>query len=261
MNNGIKKQKPQHSTPNTQRSTYRNIFWLTALLSFVMANTTVSQARVFWRWNASENSDHAIESLGGNIAYSAPIKLNGGNGTITVYSFKEDLNAVTKNLRRTFDAPGLRAGNGSMAATTVTNNSMVINLIAISMQEYGPTTLFKFVQTTAEAKRSKELPKNPIKEISSYPNAITTFYAKDIKTKTALAVSTAQTSVQAALEFYLTQLSADGWAAPLSSLRNPNPTGNMLIYQKKNQLCCILASTKPNRETSITVLHKELNIE
>ncbi len=265
MNDEIKKEKipAQHPISNIQRPISKKLLWLITLTSvFIAVDATISEARVFWRWNATEESDNTMESLGGKIAYSAPIKLNGGNGTITVYSFKDDIASVTKTLRRTFNTDGLQAENGSMATATITDNGMVLTLIAISMQNYGPTTLFKFAQTSAEAARSKNPPQNPIKEVPQFPNAETTFYAKDGKTETALAVASAKTTVQNVLNFYKSELPAKGWAAPLSSSNNLHPTGKMLFYQKNNQLCCIYASTKPNtQQTSITVLHKELHID
>lgn len=250
-----------HPTSNIQRPIFKKLLWLITLaFTFVIATSTISHARVFWRWNATVESDSTMKSLGGKTAYSAPIKLNGGNGTITVHSFNEDIATVTKTLRRAFNTKGLQVENGSMATATITDNGMVINLIAISMQAYGPTTVFKFSQTTEDAARSKNPPQNPIKEIPQFPNAKTSFYAKDEKTKTALAVSSAPTTVQSVLSFYLSELPADGWSAPLSSPNNPHPTGQMMLYQKNNQLCCIFAAPNPNtQQTNITVLHKTLS--
>lgn len=226
------------------------------LLAFIVIN---SNARVFQRWNAVAKSDSTIEAVGGRIAYTAPINLNGGNGVVTVYSFKEDIVSVTKSLCRTFNTDKLIVKNGSMATTTITDGGMVLNLIAISMQPYGSTTLFKFVQTIAESNKSKNPPANPIKEVPAFPNTKTTFYAKDKQTKTAIAVATAKTSVQAVLDFYLSELPANGWSAPLSSSNNRHPTGQMMLYKKDNKLCCIFASDKPDtQQTSITILYKEL---
>jgi uncharacterized protein YcgL (UPF0745 family) len=230
------------------------------LIMLIFTFITTGHARVFWRWNSVAESDTTMESCGGKIAYSAPITLNNGNGQMTVYGFKEDISTVTETLRRTFNAPSLTMQNGSMATATINDNGMVINLIVISMQDFGPTTVFKLAQTVKEAARSKNPPQNPIKEIPAFPGAKTTFYARDDKTKSALAVASADTTAQAALDFYSTKLATENWTASLSSPNLPNPTGNMLFYQKKNQLCCVFVSNKENRQQiNITVLYKTLS--
>ncbi len=235
---------------------------ITYIITIIILTTTSNHAKVFWRWNTTAESDNTIESIGGKVAYSAPVELNGGNGTLTVYSFAENINTVTKTLCRTFNTDKLKVKNSSMAMATITDNGTVLNLIAISMQPGGPTTLFKFEQTSKEAASSKTPPQNPIKEIKQFPGSQTTFYAKDKETKAALAVTTAKTTVQAALDFYSSELPADGWSAPLSSANNHNPTGKLLLYQKNNQLCCIFAKKKANtKQTNITILYKILSQE
>ncbi len=240
------------------RHTTNNIFLLFLCSFFILVSSTTIRARIFQRWKTSENCDAALESVGGKPAYTAPITLNGGKGTLSIYGFNADIRTVTADICRIFNIPYSGIRNDGVIISNITNQQNVINFIIINIQ--GSTTVFSFTQSIKDAKKSKQIPVNPLRDLPAYPGAESVFYAKDDNAKTALFTATAGDNINNILSFYQSELENDGWTCPLASPTGNNPTGNLLFYTKNNKICAIFASQKPaTQKTYITILRKELS--
>jgi hypothetical protein len=246
----------RESTPRIRvsRSLGRWIFpvgyWI--LLSLFLLAVLPTHARVFWRWGGRSDAGRALRSLGATRAYAAPVVINGGRGSLSVYGldlpFGSALRQIGKTLGVTFDF----SSEASMAVETVDTPSGRLRVIAIAPPDITRTLVFLLEQSRAEANRSSGPPPTiAMPHVPDFPGSTPIFVATDEKARAGLAVSRTVASSESVGHFYHEQLRAGGWLPAL-------PGGAPGVYLKGQAICCVQAYEQ-NRETHITVLHKELS--
>jgi hypothetical protein len=224
---------------------------LAAILLFVFL-ALPSHARVFWRWGGRAEAGRALEALGATRAYAAPVVLNGGRGSLSVYGLDLPLGTalrrVGKALNVTFDA----SGEASIVIETINIPSGRLRLIAIAPPDITRTLFFLIEQSRAQADRSSTPPATAdLPDVPAFPGSAPLFVATDEKAKTGIAVSSTTAHGEAVMDFYTQHFAAAGWAPAL-------PGGIQGIYLRGQNICCVLTSER-DRRTHITVFRKELS--
>lgn len=229
----------------------------------LLAGTMMSHARVYRRWGSSAQGDGAIKGAGGKTVYEADMTINSGKGHVTVYSFKLSIGEVVASLRRIFGADNLTYEGGTMGKALILSKSTATRLIVFGLGTGRSTIVVRLEQSVSEFKRSSKPPlKLPVKSLPSYPGSELLFFAKDEKTSTSFAVSTAPSNVSSARSFLTSRLVASGWKPTIPAKSDNMPAPGMTVYLKNREVCCLFvsSSSRPG-ESRITLLHKRSKIK
>ena len=76
---------------------FRSFFYV-ALIATLAA--TVGHGRVFLRWQGRSDVVGNLRRLGGRLAYETTIRINGGDGQLSVLSFDDALDTATDQIHR-----------------------------------------------------------------------------------------------------------------------------------------------------------------
>jgi hypothetical protein len=229
--------------------------------------TLPAHARVFWRWGGRAEAGRALEALGAKRAYAAPVVLNGGRGSLSVYGLDLPLGTALRRVGKALNVAIDASGGASMAVETMDTPSGRLRLVAIAPPDITRTLIFLIEQSRAEADRSSTPPATAdLPDVPAFPGSAPLFVATDKKAKAGLAVSSTTAPAEAVENYYREQLTAAGWAPALPgfALRaTPGLPGEARraktgIYLKGQNICCVQTSER-DRQTHITVFHKELS--
>ena len=238
------------------------------LATLILTVSGAGYSRVFLRRGALANSTRTMESLGGRIAYEAPVKINGGSGQLSIFSYDEPLTTVSKKLARAFASADIAAESGTMSLATVARGNRVLRLLLLQMDSPGRTLVFAVNQSKLEFAASADPPSHhPIRQVRSFPGSKPVFFAANEETGMSLSISLVDADprgVGIALE---SGLLSDGWQPALqpseqdSTAPAPPPIAlddsPMRVYLMRDQLCCTLIEPAEHAGTSrIILLHK-----
>jgi putative intracellular protease/amidase len=231
------------------------------LLAIALLAPAAAHAKVFWRWNATEDSVRALESSGGKIVYAADVTVNTGRGRLTVLNYDQSLDAVVRMLRRAFPGAEFAHQGGNLAIVRAASRDRSVRLVAAELGGLGRTVVFDLDQSVADAEASARPPEGAaLKDLPPYPAADAVFFAQDDRAAMGALVSRTAAGPETVRRFYDQALRGAGWTAATSP---EGPAASSLqVYLKRERVCCVLVS--PAREeglTLITVLHKERGIE
>ncbi len=225
----------------------------------VITAGAIVQGRVFSRWKGSSDVVGNLTRLGGSVAYSSQIRLNGGEGQLTVVGFDDALDTINSKIRQIFELPITDIRQGSSSSLHIIRGaSTTCRLVLLRLEHTSRVLAIAIEQTHADFLKSKAPPQNNlIKALPPFPGSIPTFFAEDINTKLRVAVGTTTASSEVVRQFYARDLHAKGWTASLSDAQGS--TTKMPLYHRVNEICCVLVTPTENPQTQqITVLHKEL---
>jgi len=215
-----------------------------------------SHARVFWRWGGRAETGRVLEALGAKRAYSAPVVLNGGRGSLSVYGLDLPLGTALRRIGKSLDVDFNVTAEMSMVIRTIDTASGHLRLIAIAPPDLTRTLVFLFEQSGAEAARSSgRLSPVAIPHVPVFPGSDPFFVATDEKAQADLAISSTRAAPEGVMDFYDQHLTAGGWMPALPGVAQRAKTG---IYLRGRSICCVQTSER-NGETHITVFHKELS--
>ncbi len=225
--------------------------------ALLMLTALHGHARVFQRWDSRDNVAENLQKLGGKVAYTSSVKINGGEGKLTVLSI-DDANAQTlAKIQTIFDLSGTPSP-GSTAIYTIHSEHNVVRLVIINLPEAERLLAITIEQSKNAFNSSKQRPiKHLMKSIPPYPGSTPTFFAEDSNTEMQLAVSETTAVREAVWEFYRGKLEADGWTQTLSS--EFGHAGTMPFYIRHGEIFCLFVSEgdKPGQQR-IAMLHKKL---
>ena len=229
-----------------------------ALFCFTLLAFSSAHGRVFLRWGAAAQSDRAIESIGGNVAYRAPVKINGADARLVLFSLKKPITQVFRELRRTFKLSAQDFRGGTLGFATSEADGLILRLIVLRLTAEDQTLIFKLEQTQHEFDASQRAPYDiDIEGVPSYPDMRPQFTASDEQTHAQVAVATSAATPDEIYTFYDSELRASGWFTALPE-RMPVQNAGLGVYIKERKVCCVLAESTPDSGgTRITILHKE----
>ena len=246
-----------------------------AILLSIAAST---HARVFTRWGGNNDAIGNLTRLGGKIAYTTNVKINDGQGKLTVIGFDDSINTTESQILRILNIPysplinhftrsnaKLWAGQPliinrppSTSLHIIHGKTTTLRLILLKLPQARRLLAITIEQPNIEFKKSQSPPsKHQLKTIPTYPGSTPTFYAESSQTKLSISIISSSDNTEAIHNFYHSMLQSNGWQPYLSNSQGSIP--QMTIYQRNNELCYILA-TPSKTCNSIILLHKQLTI-
>ena len=231
---------------------------LLVMALIVVSVASVVHGRVFSRWKGRSDVVGNLTRLGGTVAYESEIRLNGGEGRLTVLGFDDALDTINSQIRRILALPAANPGEGSSSLHILKGDTTTHRLVLLRFEQTGRALAIAIEQTHAEFLKSTKPPQTHlIKAIPPYPGSTPTFFAKDMNTKLCIAASTTTAATPAVLKFYERELNAKGWTASLTDSRGCATA--MPIYHRRSEICLLLVTAGSTPSTQqITLLHKEL---
>jgi len=234
---------------------FRSFFYV-ALIATLAA--TVGHGRVFIRWQGRSDVVGNLRRLGGRLAYETTIRINGGDGQLSVLSFDDALDTATDQIHRILSLPKRAGGSGGSSLHLIQGDTTTTRLLLLRMEEAGNTLAIIIEQSNADFAAS-ETPtsEHQLKAIPPYPGSSPVFFAEDADTKLRVAVSETLAHGDSVRQFYDRELKARGWMPALKGAENGNL--GLPLYIRRSQLCCLSISPARNSTAQrVTVLHKEL---
>ena len=234
---------------------YRNFIQIVLLATLTV---TAVQGRVFLRWEGRSDIIGNLSRLGGRVAYETRVRINGGEGKLTVVSFDDALNDVEQRIRRMLSIPDNASGQANGSIHILRGDAITARLLLLRMEDAGRTLAIAIEQSNSEFAASEaDLHEHELKALPPYPGSIPIFFAEDADTRLRIAVSETLAQADSIRHFYDRELRSRGWLPSLpdgSNGRLPMP-----LYIRKSELCCIaVTSTQTASVQRITLLHKEL---
>jgi hypothetical protein len=239
----------------TKKAVYR-----VSILAMIMITTAlVCHGRVFLRWGSAAQSARTMESLGGKIAYTAAININGGKGQLTVFGFNEPIAAVVSSVTRAFDISGFAYRGGSMGYGSVSTNGQTLRFVVIRIESQVQTLVFQIEQTDEENRRSSLPPEGQmLTVVPSYPDSLPLFFASDENAGMSMAISRTSSDMASVQQSMEQALIGAGWEHASLEPREKDVRSDMKVYIKQQEICCILViPSETTGENRITVLHKQ----
>ena len=235
--------------------------WPIIVLMTVLLSS--ADARVFWRSGGRGENSGASEALGARI-YETMVQINGGRGTLSVFSTDSGLAATLQRAAHLHgqSPPALVYRGDGMGIVVTAAAGRQVRLLVISPGEGNRCIVFRLEQTESDAAQSARTPeKHVLTDLPVYPGSIPLSFLRDEHQRTAIETSWASASDSAAiLSYFGSALKRDGWQPA-----QPDPAPATLatrLYGRGNDLCCV--SVQPGErpgEFRITVLQKRSALE
>ncbi len=256
------RQYPPH---NAKFSVQRSAFIV--LLAVLATIATTTHARVYTRWGGTSDAIGNLTRLGGKVAYTSDIKINNGEGKLTVIGFDDPLNNTAPKIRHILNIPThhppLSTVHSPLSSPTTSihilrGKTTTLRLVLLQLPQASRLLAIAIEQPNTEYNKSQKSPtKHQLTQIPAYPGSTPTFYAESSQTKLRIAMSSSSENIEAIHSFYHSRLQADGWQPYLSDSLGSIP--QMTIYQRGSELCYILATPSKSCQT-ISLLYKQLSI-
>jgi hypothetical protein len=213
--------------------------------------------RVFLRSPGRSDVTANLERLGGAVAYSSTIRINGGDGRLTILSFDDSVADSLASVRRVLDLPADR-GSEHSSLHIIRGDNATVRLLLLRLKAHARILAICIEQPNAEFEASEEVPReHTLRDIAPFPGSQPSFYAEDVNTGVQLGVSETPAPASAVLAFYGQELRTKGWEATLSD--NRGAVGGVPFYVRHGEVCCLHVSDAETRDRRrITVLHKKL---
>ncbi len=234
---------------------YRTLFLIVCVATITV---TAVQGRVFLRWKGRSDVIGNLQRLGGSVAYETNVRINGGDGTLTVISFDDALDTVTPHIRSILSIPEGADGSANSSLHLLKGDTTTMRLLLLRLEQAGRTLAIAIEQSNADFAASQtSTHQHQLKALPPYPGSTPLLYAEDSDTKLRVAVSETLAHPDSIRQFYDHELKAKGWTP---SLTDAEGVGLALpLYIRRSELCCIgITPTQTTSAQRITLLHKEL---
>jgi hypothetical protein len=217
-----------------------------------------ADARVFARWGTGGRTGTALRTMGGVIAYQAPITLNGGQGQLSVLSFDGGVADTAARLKPLLSAERLAPRGGSLLTTTVTQQEQVVRLVLAEVEPGKRSVVIAVDQSAQEARKSDApRPTAAIPDVPTYPGGRPEFSATDEQTHTHFAMLAVDAEPAAAGRQMRDLLVAAGWTPALPETR----ASALAVFTKGAAVCMVHVSRPDDGRTRITLLHKQTVVQ
>ncbi len=241
----------------------KKIRLLTAILMLSASCAAISYGRVFQLFGSATagNASQTLTALGGVTAYDTEININGGNGRLTVFHFKQDIRLVVELLGSAFGKNNFNYSGGTLCLASLKSENSVLQFVISSLNDN--TIVFKLEQTSAEHAASRAKPASHLmNSIPAFPGSTPLFFAEDKKNGMSMATAATTSSPDEIRRFFNSRLTASGWENIIPRPAGPIAFSPTAIYQKKSEISCVFVIPSNNAgENQIVMLHKQQAIE
>lgn len=188
---------------------------------------------MFRRWRAKGEAIGALEAMGGQSAYRAPVRINGRSGRLTVLGFDASLPGIHRAMRQRFGLKARPSPGATMSIDRVATDHGALDLVAVEL-ELGRTAVFAIERGADTGDAAPPHP--PIRELPAFPGSRATLSLADERAKLQFAMLATEATPRAVHHFYREELGAAGWA------RAPAPDDSPLaLFLKPRALCAVYA--------------------
>lgn len=214
-------------------------------------------ARVFHRWGSASNSDHALESAGGKSIYATTLSLNGGKGSLTVFSFDISIRQAISKISSLFKDVSMKFEGGTMAFGLAHTGKIYLRFLVLQLDAGSNALVFKMEQSEEEYEKSKKPPeKHLLEQAPEYPGSKPVFFARNDDTGLGIGVAETPADAGEIRRFYGARLAAAGWEKAIRGITDTD------IYLKEQSVCYVMVTpASSNNVNRITLLHKRYGMK
>lgn len=239
--------------------THKYIFFATLICVALALSAT---AKVFWAWPAARG--HAVLETTANwkTIYASSVRINDGQGNLTIMGCDEPLSAVMTKLRQAYAScetlDNFRR-NETMGWARIREGGAIVTLLALAPTAPEQTMLFVLTQTPGDFDKSRSPPAAPsLRDPPPYPGSRAQTYLTSAESQVQLEIYATASAPEAVQRYYESTLLGQAW----TRLDPAGDPARLSIYQKGPALCALLVvPSGAGAESTITVLHKRLKVE
>ncbi len=208
-----------------------------ACMLLMIMTALVADGRVFLRWGAAKHLARFVAGIGGKLAYSADLSVNGADANIAVYGLPE----------------AHRPWGNSARSISYKQDNQKTTLTGLHLS--GNSLLLQYQRQDTKAAAPKHRSSLP-----RFPQSKQVFYAHDETADMSVSISRSRAAPAQVRNYYEGSMQAAGWHLPAVSKATP-PAGMTMFIRKQEVACIGIEQLPQHRETRITLLHKKLRIK
>jgi hypothetical protein len=186
------------------------------------------------------------------FAYHTTMNVNGRRNAVQVYSARFN-ESVLDQLRNRFEAQGATVTlqqSPDSAVGVAKGGGHEARFLVLSADSQPNQMIFLFYP---EAGKAAEQPRSPVPD---YPRGVTSNTVLNEDTNATCSTLQTEDSAEQVHAYYAGVLGGSGWKVLIPPRVTGVSSGGMAIYQKRNQVCCVLAKNRPGSLNQVTVLVK-----
>lgn len=227
-----------------------------------MALALSVQAKVFWAQPAVRGHAVLETTLDWKTIYTSSVRINDGQGNLTITGCNEPLGAVMTKIRQAYASCEMLETfrqNETMGWARIREGGAIVTLLALAPNAPEQTVLFVLTQAQGDFDKSRLPPTAPrLRDPPPYPGSRVQTYLTSEESQMQLEIYAAAAMPEAIQQYYESALLGLGW----TRLDPAGASASLAIYQKGPALCALLVlPTASSAESTITVLHKRLKME
>jgi hypothetical protein len=238
------------------------VFVLIAAGALAMSAT----AKVFWARPAARGHAVLETTLDWKTIYTSAVRINDGEGNLTIIGCHESLGTVMAKLRQAYASCKMLENfrqNETLGWAQLHDDGAVVTLLALApnlaMAPNVPeqTMLLVLTQAQGDFDKARLPPGAPrLRDPPPYPGSRAQTYLTSEESQVQLEIYAAAATPEAVQAYYESTLLSQAWT-------RLDPAGaSLTIYQKGSALCALLVlPAGAGAESTITVLHKRLKME
>lgn len=238
-------------------TTQKNIFMVILL---IVALALPATAKVFWARPAPRGHAVLETTRDWKTIYTSAVRINDGQGNLTIIGCNEPLGAVMTRLRQAYaSCETLEAfrQNETLGWARMREGGAIVTLLALAPNMPEQTMLFVLTQTPGDAEKSRLPPIAPrLRDPPPYPGSRVQTYLTSEESHLQLEIYAAPALPAAVRQYYESALRGQAW----TRLDPAGASASLALYQKGPELCALLV-LPTGAESTITVLHKRLKME
>lgn len=219
-------------------------------------------AKVFWTRPAARGHAVLETTRDWKTVYTSSVRINDGQGDLTIIGCHEPLGAVMAKLRQAYascETLETFRQNETMGWARVREGSTIVTLLALALNAPEQTVLFVLTQAQGDFDKSRLPPTAPrLRDPPPYPGSRVQTYLTSEESQMQLEIYAAAGAPEAVQQYYESALLGQAWAR----LDPAGASASLALYQKGPALCALLVlPAGGGSESTITVLHKRLKME
>jgi hypothetical protein len=217
-------------------------------------------AKVFWTRPAARGHAVLETTLDWKTIYAGSVRINDGRGNLTIIGCNEPMDTVMTRLRQAYASCEMLENfrrNETLGWARMREGDAIVTLLALAPNAPEQTVLFVLTQAKDDFEKSRLPPAAPsMRDPPPYPGSHVQTHLTSAESKTQMEIYTAPAMPEAVQAYYENNLRGRAWT------RLDPASASLAIYRKGSALCAVLAlPSGAGAESTITVLHKRLNME
>lgn len=236
----------------------------TIVIILLAAGTLVlsASAKVFWSRPAARGHAVLETTLDWKTIYTSSVRINDGQGDLTIIGCNEALSVVMTKLRQAYAFCKMLETfrqNETLGWARIREGGAIVTLLALAPNKPEQTVLFVLTQAQGDFDKSRLPPSAPrLRDPPPYPGSRVQTFLTSEESRLQLEIYAAAAMPEVVQQYYESTLRGQAW----TRLDPADASASLAIYQKGPALCALLVlPAAGGAESTITVLHKRLKME